>query len=421
MDKWDIDFAVIGTTTDDRKLRLEMYGHEWCNIPVPPLVDEAPKYIRPHEPTPAQATTDQNQYSFETTGFTPVTALKKLMSGPQLSSKRWIWEQYDTMVRGQTIKRPAQSDAAIIGLPDSPKALAISSDCNPRYCFADPLEGGKQAVTESWRNIVASGAKPLAITDNMNFGNPERPEIMGQFVGCIEGMREACEALSYPVISGNVSLYNETNGKAILPTPVIGGVGLLQDRRKALGLALKNSGETLYMIGENHKGGHLDQSLYASELCNLEQGPPPKVDLQSELKNGHFILAANEAGLISACHDIAHGGLLSALTKMAMASLEDPYDPSLAPLSKADTSIGFTLDEALPLTAGFLFGEDQGRYIIASSQGETLENLAQEHGVTITRIGKTQAQVINLASETVNVCDLKHLNETALPDYMKHA
>ena len=222
MDKWDVDFAVIGITTQERSLKLNMYGHTWCDIPVPPLVEKAPKYVRPTQASPKPQDLPQRATILPEGGFK--AAIETLLTCPDLASKRWIWEQYDTMVRGDTLARPEESDAAIVRISGTKKALAISSDCTPRYCKANPKDGGMQAVAESWRNIVASGARPLAITDNMNFGNPERPEIMGQFAFCIDGMREACLTLDYPVVSGNVSLYNETNGTAILPTPTIGGV-----------------------------------------------------------------------------------------------------------------------------------------------------------------------------------------------------
>ncbi len=239
------------------------------------------------------------------------------MGCPDLASKRWIWEQYDHLVMGQTVQRPG-GDAAVVRIAGQRKALALATDCTPRYCQADPKRGGAQAVAESWRNLTAVGALPLAITDNMNFGNPQRPEIMGQFAGCIEGIRKACLALDYPVVSGNVSLYNETNGKGILPTPAIGGVGLIEDVSKAIDLRFKASGEAILLVGETM--GHLGASLYLRELCGREDGAPPPVDLAAERRNGDFVRAQIAAGRLSACHDLADGGLLVALAEMAMAS-----------------------------------------------------------------------------------------------------
>ena len=204
-------------------------------------------------------------------------ALEKLIGTPDLCSKRWVWEQYDHIILGNTVQRPG-GDAAVVRVEDGPKALALTADVTPRYCEADPFEGGKQAVAEAWRNITAVGGKPLALTDNLNFGNPERPEIMGQFVGCVRGIAEACKALDFPVVSGNVSLYNETNGRAILPTPTIGGVGVLDDFTKSATLAFKADGEAILLIGETQ--GWLGQSLYLRDVCGREEGAPPPVDLR---------------------------------------------------------------------------------------------------------------------------------------------
>ena len=279
----------------------------------------------------------------------PLECLQRLLASPALASKRWIWEQYDHLVMGNTVKRPG-GDAAVVRVSPGAiggKALALATDCTPRYCRADPVRGGAQAVAESWRNLTAVGAEPLAITDNMNFGNPERPEIMGQFVGAIEGMREACLALDYPVVSGNVSLYNETSGRAILPTPVIGGVGLIADAGTAVDLALKRDGDAVILIGDT--SGHLGASLYLREIEGREAGPPPPVDLAAERRNGDFVRAMIRGGFVAACHDLSDGGLLVALAEMAMAGMR-----------------GFALDPLpteLPLHA-YLFGEDQARYLI---------------------------------------------------------
>ncbi len=246
-EKWDIDFAVIGRTTDDRRLRLTMHGRCWCDIPVPPLVNEAPLYDRPQGEYPLPSAL------IETTADKPILdSLRTLLACPDLASKRWIWEQYDSLVMGQTrfsqgivdTQSGFAGDAAVVKIPGRDKALAMTCDVTPRYCQANPFEGGKQAVAESYRNLCAVGALPLAVTNNLNFGNPEKPDIMTQFVRCVEGMAEACRALDYPVISGNVSLYNETSGRAILPTPAIGGVGVMADWRKAKPLAFQNRRES---------------------------------------------------------------------------------------------------------------------------------------------------------------------------------
>src|SRR5436853_311914 len=339
-EKWELDFAVIGHVTESGRLVLRMHGELAGDIPVGPLVTEAPVYQRRcvrRQPEP-----DIDVASLPARD--PLDCLKRLLACPDLASKRWIWEQYDHLVQGNTVKRPG-GDAAVIRVSDSGKALAVKTDATPRYCRADPERGGMQAVAESWRNLTAVGALPLALTDNMNFGNPEKPEIMGEFVGVIEGMRQACLALDYPVVSGNVSLYNETSGSAILPTPVIGGVGLIADAATAIDLALKRDGDALILIGDTL--GHLGASLYLREIETREDGPPPPVDLAAEKCHGDLLRGLIEQRLVAACHDVSDGGLLVAIAEMAMAG-----------------SRGVALDpvpSALPRNAWW-FGEDQARY-----------------------------------------------------------
>ncbi|MGH6931452.1 MAG: phosphoribosylformylglycinamidine synthase subunit PurL, partial [Dongiaceae bacterium] len=306
-DKWELDFAEIGRLTDSGRLVLRKDGKVQADMPVQPLVDRAPIYERPWVPTPPRPEIDAAALVHK---LDPIAALEKLIACPDLASKGWIWRQYDHLVMGRTVQRPG-GDAAVVRLPDSNKGLALTTDCTPRYCAADPRRGGAQAVAESWRNLTAVGATPLAVTDNMNFGNPQRPEIMGQFVGCIEGMREACLALDYPVVSGNVSLYNETNGKGIPPTPVIGGVGLLADVRKSVSIAFKAAGDSIILIGASQ--GHLGSSLYLREILGREDGPPPPIDLAAERHNGDLVRRLIADGLVTACHDLSDGGLLIAL------------------------------------------------------------------------------------------------------------
>src|SRR3546814_424596 len=289
--KWELDFAVIGEVTDTGRMVLDHQGETVCDIPLAPLADDAPCYDRPHIATPKRETLKDVP---ENTDI--ATDLLKLMGSPDIASRRWIWEQYDHMVGANTIQRPG-GDAAVVRVHGTSKGIAISTDCTPRYCYADPYEGGKQAIAECWRNITAVGAMPLATTDCMNFGNPQRPEIMGQFVGCIEGMAEACKVLDFPIVSGNVSLYNETKnedgtGSAILPTPAIGGIGLLQDIETSATIAFKDEGEAIFVIGQATDGSlghHLGQSLWLRELHGREDGPPPPVDLAREKANGDLV------------------------------------------------------------------------------------------------------------------------------------
>jgi len=422
-EKWELDFAVIGRVTDTGQLILRMHGEVAADIPVGPLVTQAPLYERPwlrRQPGPDidPATLPDRD---------PLDCLKRLVASPDLASKRWIWEQYDHLVQGNTVKRPG-GDAAVIRISENGKALALKTDCTPRYCRADPVRGGMQAVAESWRNLTAVGALPLAVTDNMNFGNPEKPEIMGEFAGAIEGMREACRALDYPVVSGNVSLYNETSGSAILPTPVIGGVGLIADAAKAVDLALKQEGDALYLVGETK--GHLGASLYLREIEGREDGLPPPVDLAAERKNGDFVRAmiANNHNLVAACHDISDGGLLVAVAEMAMAG-----------------GHGIALDgiSVQELLNTWLFGEDQGRYLIETRAPLAVEASAAAAGVPIKRIGKVGCSELTLSGATIaegqtrqtpgmsggpeltlpgagaiSVAELKAANEAWLPAYM---
>ena len=301
--KWGLDFAIVGHTTPSKRFIVKHGGDVMADLPIKELGDEAPVYDRPYVETPKQPVVKASSVQ---AADAVADALEKLIGTPDLCSKRWVWEQYDHVILGNTVQRPG-GDAAVVRVNDGPKALALTADVTPRYCEADPFEGGKQAVAEAWRNITAVGGKPLALTDNLNFGNPERPEIMGQFVGCVRGIAEACKALDFPVVSGNVSLYNETNGRGILPTPTIGGVGLLDDFTKSATLAFKAAGEAILLIGETQ--GWLGQSLYLRDICGREEGAPPPVDLIEERENGDFVRALIGDGLVTAVHDISDGGL----------------------------------------------------------------------------------------------------------------
>ena len=402
--KWELDFAVIGAVTQTGRLVLRMKGEVAADIPVGPLVSEAPLYERPwrrRDPAPALDAASLPKHD-------PLLCLKHLLGCPDLASKRWIWEQYDHLVMGNTVKRPG-GDAAVIRIADGSKALALATDSTPRYCRADPFLGGAQAVAESWRNLSAVGALPLALTDNLNFGNPERPEIMGELIGVIEGIGAACRALDYPVVSGNVSLYNETSGSAILPTPVIGGVGLIGDATLAVDLALKQAGNTVLLVGDT--AGHLGASLYLREIERREDGAPPPVDLAAERRNGDFVRRMIGEGRVAACHDLSDGGLLVALAEMAMAGMR-----------------GVRLDPpflGLPHHA-WLFGEDQGRYLIETPDPETVLGAACSAGVAARRIGIVEdeggAAALTLPDAgAISVTELKAANEAWLPDYMAGA
>ncbi len=395
--KWELDFAVIGHLTDTGRMVLRFKGEKVGDLPIDPLAQASPEYDRPWVKTPPQKPLGKVNHPL------PLTeALLKIVGSPDMCSRRWIWEQYDYLVRGDTAQVPG-GDAAVVRVEDHPKkALAMTVDCTPRYCFADPVEGGKQAVAETWRNLTAVGARPLAITDNMNFGNPERPDIMGQFVGAVEGIREACLALDYPVVSGNVSLYNETNGKGILPTPAIGGVGVLDDVAQMATLAFKLPGETILLIGQTR--GHLGQSIYLREICGQEAGPPPPVDLKAERINGDAVRMLIQKGMVSAVHDCSDGGLAVALAEMAMAG-------------------GMGAEVTLPPGDAFeiAFGEDQARYVVTcpSDKAEAVLAAAEAAGAPVVRLGLTGGDALTFAGQgTISVQALRQAHEDWLPRYM---
>lgn len=398
--KWGLDFAVVGYTTPSKRFVVKHGGDVMADLPIKELGDEAPLYDRPHVPSAALPIVHAREVPAP---MALGAALEKLIGTPDMCSKRWVWEQYDHVILGNTMQRPG-GDAAVVRVQDGPKGLALTVDVTPRYCEADPYQGGMQAVAEAWRNITAVGGKPLAITDNLNFGNPERPEIMGQFVGCLQGISEACRTLDFPVVSGNVSLYNETNGRAILPTPSIGGVGLLDDFTKSASLAFKAEGEAILLIGDTH--GWLGQSVYLRDICGREEGAPPPVDLAAEKRNGDCVRGMIHAGTATAVHDLSDGGLLIALAEMAMAG-----------------GIGAKLLAAPPslVSHAYWFGEDQARYLVTVPETDAGRVLAKMRGceVPCVRIGTTGGDAIAIAGETpVSIESLRTSHERWLPDYM---
>ncbi|MCW5685649.1 MAG: phosphoribosylformylglycinamidine synthase subunit PurL [Pseudolabrys sp.] len=401
--KWGLDFAIVGHTTPTKRFVVKHRGEVMADLPIKELGDEAPEYKRPFVIAEKQKRVDADSVAAP---MPLADALETLIATPDLCSKRWVWEQYDHVIGGNTVQRPG-GDAAVVRINDGPKALAMTTDVTPRYCEADPFEGGKQAVAECWRNITAVGGRPLAITDNLNFGNPERPEVMGQFVGCVRGIGEACKDLDFPVVSGNVSLYNETNGRGILPTPSIGGVGVIDDFQKSATIAFKAAGEVILLIGETQ--GWLGQSLYLRDVCGREEGAPPPVDLIEERENGDLVRGLIADGAVTAVHDVSDGGLLVALAEMAMAS-----------------GIGATLtagpDDTPP--HAYWFGEDQARYVVtvaASSAGPVIER-ARDAGVLVERIGVTGGDALSLPGERpLVVADLNRRFEGWLPGYMAGA
>ncbi|MBR0552168.1 phosphoribosylformylglycinamidine synthase subunit PurL [Stakelama marina] len=401
--KWELDFAVIGRVTDTGRMVLRWQGDTVADIPLAPLADDAPLYDRPHVPTVVPTmpeVPESNDIKAD---------LLTLMASPDIASRRWIWEQYDHMVGADTVQRPG-GDAAVVRVHDTAKGLAITTDCTPRYCFADPVEGGKQAVAEAWRNLCSVGAKPLAITNCLNFANPQRPEIMGQFVGCLAGMGEACTALDFPVVSGNVSLYNESKatggGSAILPTPAIGGVGLLADWQKSCTIGFKNTGDAILVIGD--RMGHLGQSLWLREVLGREEGPPPPVDLNAERRAGDFIRTAIEQEWVTACHDVSDGGLAVTVAEMALAS-----------------NIGAMITEAQPFgVSGSFFGEDQGVYVVTVRDEFAADFMeaAEKADVVVDLLGRTIKDRIVFELEDVDavvtIDELRTAHEGFFPKLM---
>ncbi|NWG24226.1 MAG: phosphoribosylformylglycinamidine synthase subunit PurL [Pseudorhodoplanes sp.] len=398
--KWGLDFAIVGETTPSKRFIVKHGGDIMADLPIKELGDEAPVYNRPFVETPKLPVIAPDSVK---PPMSIADALEKLIGTPDLCSKRWVWEQYDHIILGNTVQRPG-GDAGVVRIEEGPKGLAMTTDVTPRYCEADPFEGGKQAVAEAYRNLTAVGATPLAITDNLNFGNPERPEIMGQFVGCVRGISEACKALDFPVVSGNVSLYNETNGRAILPTPAIGGVGLLNDFTKSVSIAFKNEGDVILLIGETT--GWLGQSLYLRDICGREEGAPPPVDLAAERRSGEVVRDLIGKGLLTAAHDLSDGGLAVALAEMAMAK-----------------GLGATLDAApksVPAHA-FWFGEDQARYVVTVKAADRDQTVAQAKaaGVPMAKLGTVGGDMLAIAGErAIKVSVLSNRFEGWLPAYM---
>ena len=432
-EKWELDFAVIGEVTDNQAdgghMVLEFGGEVVCDIPLGPLASDAPKYDRPSMSREEYQAWANIAPLDDVPQSSDVGAdLIKLMASPALASRRWIWQQYDSQVGADTAQRSG-GDAAVVRIHGTDKALAMSTDCTPRYCYADPYEGGKQAVAETYRNISAVGATPLAITNCLNFANPERPEIMAQFTGCLAGMSEACIALDYPVVSGNVSLYNESKatggGSAILPTPAIGGVGLMEDVSKMATIAFKDADHAIVVIGGHtlaamdesglpgELGSELGQSVWLREIAGRKDGAPPRVDLAKERRNAEFVRKLVGEGRVSAVHDVSDGGVAAALTEMALAG----------DIGANVTTMGQATCDA--------FAEDQGRYIITCPWADrkswtALEAEAKRAGVTLSWIGSTGGDKISWADgEELPVADvplskLRNAHESFFQEWMQH-
>ncbi len=420
--KWELDFAVIGEVTDSQHMILEWNGEVVCDIPLGPLAEDAPEYERPY--------VSKEEYKL----WAAVKPLEDvptkrdigedlltMMASPALASRRWIWEQYDSQVGADTLQ--TGGDAGVVRVHGTTKALAMTTDCTPRYCYADPYEGGKQAVAEAYRNLSVVGARPLAITNCLNFANPQRPEIMAQLVGCLEGMGEACRKLDFPIVSGNVSLYNESKatggGSAILPTPAIGGVGILEDYTRMASTGFKEGAQRIMLIGANPQATpELGQSLWLDVCCDMRAGSPPRVDLDLERRNGELVRHLIESGTVTAAHDVSDGGIMVAVTEMALVS---NIGARLVTHAFEDY-----VDSEKLRHSWSVFAENQGRYLVTEPiDSDIVERLAHDAGVGCCFIGWTGGDVIRIGpnEETtvaqVSLTDLREASDSFFRDWME--
>ncbi len=400
-DKWELEFALIGHLTDTGRIVLRHAGRVEADIPLAPLADQAPLYRRP---TASKAAPPPLGSVHDPVGIED--ALVTLIGCPDVASRAWVWDQYDSTVGGQTVRRPGAADAAVVRIEDTTIGLALTTDCTPRYVAADARLGGAQAVAEAWRNLSAVGARPLAVTDNLNFGSPEKPEVMGQFADAIAGMGEACRALDFPVVSGNVSLYNETRAPdgtavSILPTPAIGGLGVLEDAAQAVGMGL---GPDLDLVLLGRTEGALGQSLWLREIHGREEGAPPPLDLPQERRTGDFVRARILSGAVSACHDLSDGGLLVGIAEMAMAG---------------GTGIRLDVPASGISPHAYWFGEDQGRYLLAVADGTALVEAARRAGIEGRLLGRSGGDGLTLPSgATISLQRLTQAHHAFFPRLM---
>ena len=402
-DKWNLDFAIIGKTTNSKKIELYFNKDQVGTIPINILAENAPIYDRKWKKTKLPNKSKVNKNNFKNLKL--IDTLKKILSNPNVSSKEWIWEQYDHTVMGDTIEKPG-SDSGIVRVHGTNKAVATSVDSSAIYCFAHPLTGGKQIVCESWRNLISCGSTPIAITNCLNFGNPEKEKNMGEFVECVEGINEASKYLDFPVVSGNVSFYNETKDKGIKPTPAIGGVGLIKDYKKIVTMNLKREDNLIFVVGKTY--GHIDQSIFAREIINEKKGPPPEVNLFNEKNNGHNILKLINEGIVESAHDVSLGGIIIALSKMAIRGKK-----------------GFKLNKIKTLINKFeyYFGEDQARYIVEvqSNNIKKFKKILDNNSIHYDELGIVTKKDIIIDKEPIlHIDELIESNTNWLVNYMEN-
>ena len=391
-DKWDLDFAVIGKTTNTNKLVLNFNDKEVANIPIPALAEKAPLYNRKW----TKSKLSKNKVKIKDLKKIKIEdALIKILSSANHSNKKWITNQYDQVVMCDTIEKSG-GDSAVVRIHNTNKAIALTVDSSANYCKADPKSGGKQIVCENWRNLISVGAKPLAITNCLNFGNPEKSKVMGEFVECIDGIKEACEFLDFPVVSGNVSFYNETNSKSINPTPVIGGVGLINDLKNCINLKTKKIGNIIMVIGKTI--GHLDQSAFIDENFSIYDGPPPEINLINEKNNGLAILKLIRDNLIISAHDVSTGGILLSLAEMSISS-----------------GLGMKIFKPKKLTnyIEYFYGEDQGRYVVEINKDNmpNIEKFLKNNNIFFEIIGEVQNDTFGIEKIfSLKIKDLQNYN-----------
>ncbi len=402
-DKWNLDFAVIGKTTKSNKIEIYFGNKKITDIPIEFLADKAPQYDRKWKKTKLPNKKKINKDLYKNLKISEV--LKKIIHSPNICSKEWIWTQYDHTVMGDTIQKPG-GDAGVVRVHGTNKAVAACVDSSANYCFSHPITGGKQIVCESWRNLISVGAKPVAITNCLNFGNPENEKNMGEFVECLEGMSEACKYLEYPVVSGNVSFYNETKGKGIKPTPSIGGVGLIKDYKKMISMSLKKVDNIILLIGKTE--GHIDQSIFATEILNQKKGPPPEINLFNEKNNGETILKLINEGFVKSAHDVSCGGTLIAVTKMCIAGSK---------------GINITKPKGLINYFEYFFGEDQGRYLIEVEKADLkkVKSTLEKNSVYFEEFGVINEKNIIIKDKlNVTIDELIKENKSWLTEYMSN-
>ncbi|WP_373476837.1 phosphoribosylformylglycinamidine synthase subunit PurL [Sphingorhabdus sp.] len=426
-DKWELDFAVIGEVTDTGHMVLTWKGETVCDIPLGPLAEDAPLYDRPAATKEEYKAWAKVKPLGDIPESTDIGAdLLKLMACPDLASRAWIWQQYDSQVGGDTAQLSG-GDAAVVRIHGTNRALAMSTDCTPRYCYADPYEGGKQAVAETYRNICAVGATPLAITNCLNFANPQRPEIMAQIVGCLEGMADACRALDYPIVSGNVSLYNESKatggGSAILPTPAIGGVGVLEDVSKMATIGFKAEGNAIWIVGGDRSiEPEIGQSIWLREIHGQETGVPPKVDLQRCRKTAEFVRAVIDAAAVNAVHDVSDGGIMVSIAEMALAgNLGANLDNVEAIGDWSDRS---RIEEETQRVIQCLFSETQDLYIVTTStREEAFVAMANAAEIPFLLIGNVHGDCIDFENFDddlrIPLTDLRAAHESFFKEWME--